>query len=452
MQSDPTRAIRFDPYRRAATAELKAAIGRLRAALETHEAQLGVRTRSRRGVDQRAWEAAIEALACNLLVNAMVAPERALAVPRSNAVMGAQSRYKPLVYGKHFTDLLDLMERAEVGLIRQLTTGYRFSAEAKGATTYEPTTALASLLPLGRTEWSSFTRDEEREPLVLKAPKQKASRGTKRGGGDGEEDESDHEELAIGRIDYEDTAQTRRLRKQVQSINAALMAADVTLDMTAVCEPIDENGTFIDPTRRCLTRVFNNGDWRHGGRLFGGFWMSMRRRDRFAAIRIKGERIAEVDYGQLFPRLAYAKADAPPPPGDLYGAEDDPMRRKGLKKLLNALLFTNGKLTHWPKDTSCFFGESAKLRDVIADIESRHAPVAHLFGSRVGFELMWTESNMAVEMLPILARNKRPALPLHDAFITAASDAEFTKDLMASTFKLYTGVEGVVEIKWGEAD
>jgi hypothetical protein len=41
--------------------------------------------------------------------------------------------------------------------------------------------------------------------------------------------------------------------------------------------------------------------------------MNMPREDRFRLIRIGGERIANVDYGQLFPRLAYVRAQAAQP-------------------------------------------------------------------------------------------------------------------------------------------
>ena len=106
-----------------------------------------------------------------------------------------------------------------------------------------------------------------------------------------------------------------------------------------------EDGQPIDPTRRSVRRIFNNGSWYEGGRLFDGFWETMRRDDRFQFIRIcternpEGERIANIDFSQLFPTLAYHKIGRAPPEGDLYDIVGDGSSREGWKKLVNAMLF-----------------------------------------------------------------------------------------------------------------
>jgi hypothetical protein len=56
----------FDPQRRAATPELKAAIKSLIAYLEQREADLKLRKRARREADRQSLHLAIEAIACNL--------------------------------------------------------------------------------------------------------------------------------------------------------------------------------------------------------------------------------------------------------------------------------------------------------------------------------------------------------------------------------------------------
>ena len=73
-----------------------------------------------------------------------------------------------------------------------------------------------------------------------------------------------------------------------------------------------------------VRRIFNNGSWQEDGRLFDGFWETMRRPDRFRLMRIctrahpEGERIANVDFSHLFPRLAYQLCKREAPQGDLY--------------------------------------------------------------------------------------------------------------------------------------
>ncbi len=61
-----------------------------------------------------------------------------------------------------------------------------------------------------------------------------------------------------------------------------------------------------------ITRRFD-----HHGRLYGGFWINMRKADRWH-LRIGGERITILDYGQSFTRMLYARAGTEPPEGDLY--------------------------------------------------------------------------------------------------------------------------------------
>ena len=56
----------FDPQRRAASAELRAAIKSLTAFLEDREADLRLRKRARKEADRRSFRLAVEVIACNL--------------------------------------------------------------------------------------------------------------------------------------------------------------------------------------------------------------------------------------------------------------------------------------------------------------------------------------------------------------------------------------------------
>jgi len=62
------RPVRFDPQRRAARPDLKAAIKTFARHLESEEGRLEIRSRARRDLDRRNFRLAVEALACNLLV------------------------------------------------------------------------------------------------------------------------------------------------------------------------------------------------------------------------------------------------------------------------------------------------------------------------------------------------------------------------------------------------
>jgi hypothetical protein len=66
----------------------------------------------------------------------------------------------------------------------------------------------------------------------------------------------------------------------------------------------------------------------------------MRRDDRFRFLRIctkanpDGEHIANVDFSQLFPTLAYHKVGTAPPDRDFYDIVGDDSSREGWKKLV----------------------------------------------------------------------------------------------------------------------
>lgn len=214
---------------------------------------------------------------------------------------------------------------------------------------------------------------------------------------------------------------------------------------------LGKDGNLVVLHRRSLRRIFNNGNWQHGGRLAGGFWMSMARAERFKRIRLDGERIADVDYGQLFPRLAYVRAQAEQPEGDIYDVAGDETGRDGWKMLLNALLFKGGRLGNWPKGARQHFPEETKLRDAIEMLGQKHAPIAHLFGRGLGFQLMRIESDILISVVSHLFKQGITVLPLHDAVLVARSHAENAKQAMQDEFTHRTGSRcAIVSVDFGK--
>jgi hypothetical protein len=82
--------------------------------------------------------------------------------------------------------------------------------------------------------------------------------------------------------------------------------------------------------------------------------------------------------------------------GRRHANPGDAASRKGWKTLISALLFADGPTTRWPEDTSSVFAPGTKLADAVALIRKAHAPIAHLFGSGIGFKLMLMESEILV--------------------------------------------------------
>lgn len=412
------KPVRYDPKRRAAWPDLRASIEAFARYLEAEERRLEIRTRARRDIDRRNFRLAVEAIACNVLVTAMVAPDAMLSVPRSHDAIWSKGRYRDPVFGQHFLDTLDLM--AKLNLVREITRGYRYSRAARQSTTVRAKQALSRHLPLGSTDRNAFRHDEELEVIVLKPEKD--------------------DDGSASPLDYEDTRNTKRWRREMRAINAWLVAAPITvIEDKQRAVRLDRNGQPIEPYRRTLRRVFNNEDWHAGGRLYDGFWMTMERAERFRTIKIAGEEIANVDYSSLFPRLAYARARAEQPGGDLYDVTGDGTCRDGWKVLISAMLFARRPLGGWPTDARREFPSGMKLRDAVEAIKRKHAPIAKLFEQGLGFQLMRNESDLLVSAVTALFKNGITALPLHDSVLVARSHAETAKTFMEQEFMHRTG-------------
>ncbi len=407
----------FDPQYRARSPELKNSIRAFAKHLSETELSEGLRARARTDTARRKFFESLEAIACNLLLLSLMSDDVALAVPRSHGFIWGKGRYSNPVYGKHFLDSIDLL--AKLGLLRKISTGYRRSATVKAPSLIVPTKRMAKFLSLQSFDVNALKRLDEPEVLILKTGK-------------------DEEGQSVP-IDYRDTARTKLMRAQVKRINKWLRNASINILDGGGGVHLGKDGQVVVVHRRSLRRIFNNSIWQNGGRLAGGFWMSMSRSERFERIRLDGERIADVDYRQLFPRLAYVRAQAEQPEGDIYDVAGDGSGRDGWKMLLNAMLFADGPLGNWPKGAREHFPAGVKLRDAIDMLKRKHAPIAHLFGTGLGFELMRHESDMLISIMTHLFKNGVTALPLHDAVLVAHTHAETAKQLMQDEFTLRTG-------------
>lgn len=406
--------MRFDSQLRARTSELQDAIKGFTRHLIAEEDKLGLRSRTRKDEDRRKFAITVEAVTCNLLLLGLLRGDVALAVPLDSNMMWGANRYRNPVYGQHFLSLLELMERLK--LLKRIRTGFRVSNTLKALSLVEATTGLGKYFPNVTPE--SFRREQEPEILVLKAGK------------------DDDNKAAL--VNYTDGQKTRRLRNQVKRLNEWLLKADIELANARSSIRLGKDGEVIAIYRRTLRRTFNNKSWQQGGRLSGGFWMTMPRADRFRQIRVSGKPVADVDYQQLFPRLAYARVQAPQPIGDLYDVMGDGTGRDGWKLLLNALLFARGTLRRWPRDCSPLL-PGLNLRQAVALLTEKHQPIAHLFGTGIGFELMFMESEMLITVVTHLFEKGITALPLHDAVLVAKPHAKAAKAAMEYVFRLHTG-------------
>lgn len=418
--------LQFDPLARANDKLLAIEIAEFIELLLASEQKLKIRERTRRPTDHGNFAIAVEALVCNLLLSSQ-ANNAALAVPRSHRMMWGKSRHRNVVYGEHFVGLLDLLSKLR--FVSELTRGYRINNTLRQPTTIKPTKKFLGRFSLSEVRANWLKQAEEPDVLLLKSSKDA--------------------EGASSLIDYEETAATIKLRKEVRDINAFLATARISLSTQDGKPLVDRDRNVIGGHQRSIRRIFNNGNWNDGGRLFGGFWMNMERGQRFTSIRIDGERVANVDFNALFPRLAYTLVKARPPRDDLYEYKVVSAEREGWKKLTNALLFATKQMKGWPNETKRHFSEEVKLSMAIESIKEKHAPIAALFEQGVGYHLMRIESDLLIKILARLRAENIVALPLHDSVLVAKKFAARAKKLMEAEFKRHTGSTASVTIDTG---
>ncbi|QLH73978.1 hypothetical protein HZF03_22760 [Rhodopseudomonas palustris] len=415
----------FDPQFRAGTDDLAAAVKLVADLLIEYELASGIRKRARKLPDKRKFYVAVEALACNLLLLKATEGDAKLAVPRSHDFLSQKGRNANPVYGQHFIQAVDMM--AELELIKKDATGFRHSDRHKMPSLISGALRLPDYLPLDPPDWRSVKRIDDPALIIKKEGKDEDGRAPA--------------------VDFNETARTKQWTRQIGCINRFLQNAQIEIAGGPDQLALGKDGQIVAPFRRSLRRIFNNGKWGHGGRLAGGFWMSMERGER-KRIRIEGEPIAEVDYRQLFPRLAYVRAQAEQPDGDIYDVQGDKTGRDGWKKLMNALLFADGPLKNWPKETLQQFPVGTKLRDAIEMLCQKHRPIAPLFGTGLGFELMRAESDIIIDVTTQLFKQGITALPLHDAVLVAESRAVAAQKVMQDEFERRAGCGcAIVKIK-----
>lgn len=233
-------------------------------------------------------------------------------------------------------------------------------------------------------------------------------------------------------IDYRDTPQSKRYRREMQMINRCLAKADIKLLKA------DGSGPDPQPAWR-LTRRFSTAapdalpqPFDLHGRLYPrpDWWLSGLERDQRHRLRINGEPPAYLDFSNMHARLAYAEAGIAPPPGDLYRVPGFEDHREGVKKAFAAMLAKRSTRRQFSADTMALFPTGATAAVIVDAIMAQHPGIAHLLGTDRSIRYMFLDSTIMVAVLLRLAGLCIPALPLHDGLLAPRSAADAAKAVM----------------------
>lgn len=411
----------FEPYRISQTEAAKALVGNVTQRIEAEEQTLGLRKRARRPADRESFTATVSAVTSDLAYHYLTG-HSAVAITRSHSILGKRSRYRPPAYGKTLPDLLDLMARPAVGLLVQRV-GERGPLAAGGKrTTISAGPVLRRLIKELRLSPVDFGVASSSETIFLKR---------------GKEDRWDQAVL----VDYADTPLTDRYRHEMSEINEWLAVADISL----TGRPSD--GSVIDLGRRRLRRSFTQESFESGGRLFGGFWMDMRREDRQRLIEIGGEPVIGLDYGQLAPRVVYGLSSQTPPSSDIYAIPRLIAYREGIKKFMNAMLFAPKPLERKPQGTRKLLPKNYSAKEITQAINDAHPAIAHQFHTGIGHRVQFIESSILVDALLRLKASGIVALPIHDAILIPLSAQNLAHRVMSEVFHEAVGIPAIVKVE-----
>lgn len=408
----------FFPYRCAKSDNVRAIIQDVLTQVQNFELHDKLRKRRRREADQVSFEATISAIICDLIHLHLTHPDRLLAITRSNQILGSKGRYRPAAYGKALPVILDRLASPEMNFIK-MSVGNQNPFGPARQTAINASKRLTSRITQHEVTLDDLGALDGDEIIILKRAK---------------EDRWDEAE----KIEYEDTPQTHRYRKTLRTINQWLDTADISFD-----EAVRED-RLVDVHDRRLRRYFTNGSFESGGRLFGGFWQQLKKRERLMGLRIDGDEVVSLDYSQMAPRILYGMAGKQPPARDAYDLDTEKMPRQGVKKIFGSLLFTNKPLARMPKGTRELFDISVGVRDVVERIEAHHPDIRHLFGVGIGHRQQLIESEILIDVLMALKDRNIVALPIHDAVVIAGSRAPDTRRVMEEVFQSHTGIGGLV--------
>lgn len=410
----------FNPWRVPVTAAAREFVKKIIHDVEAFEQAQKLRQRKRRPADQETFRATLSALVCDLAHAILSDAEAGFVVSRSFQELGRKSRYRAPALNKTFPGLLDMLGAPELAIIRQDIGFQRFQKPGQ-RTRVLPGTGFRERFGRVALQFEDL-REDRAEVVILKAEKE------------GHWD--------TGRlVEYTDTPAISRLRADVRRINNFLRDADLNFDEGEVELPRP-----LDLTNRQLKRIFNNGRFDSGGRLFGGFWQPLSKKHRLAGLTIDEEAVAELDFGQVSLRTLYGLEGKPAPAGDLYaipGLED---WRAGTKLFINALLFTEGPRTRKPQGTKTILPRRVSAEELIRRISEFHAPVAHHFGTEVGHYLQFIESEVMMGVLLALMDEGIVALPIHDAVMAPSSRSDRVLQVMKEVFEERVGAEAMISV------
>jgi len=363
----------------------------------------------------------------SLVANAYVAitDDRAeLIVPKNKRFFPARSRYRPPQVTYHSV-IAALEAMACAGLIHEelgsgqhrVTCGYHGDYKCvREATRVRPGQYLVGrLVPLLAIPAAELVRwRNDTEVIHLRAKKEVKGKGSSK------------------QVPYDDTPMTNAFRVEVRRINQHLKAHPCHYGGSHRVNLIDDH----------VVRIFNNGDWLQGGRLYGYWPMNLPKSERHY-LSIDGEPLADLDFGSCFVALlhVYDGTEFDPDAPDPFMIEGYEPQRELIKQCAYAILNAPHRIKNYPEKISQEDGSRPSMPwRMMEEVVFTHVPLFEAYAyTALGLKLMRLESDILIRVLLDLIERGIGFIPMHDGIMVPQSKKQVTHNLMLRHYHALTG-------------
>lgn len=206
----------------------------------------------------------------------------------------------------------------------------------------------------------------------------------------------------------------------------------------------------LDLSRKRVYRVFNNSDWKQGGRIYGAWWHGCPKELRKYIV-INGSPVVELDYSSIHVLLLYAHLGENflDEGSDAYEGHDF---RSAMKVVMMSAINAKPsdkadgdtraiqatwdtlikKHNHMRKEHGIDSHES--LYTMLEAIKERHPRIAKFLASGEGIKLQKEDSDIAIDIINQHTKMNVPILSIHDSFIVPYWHEPFTRDIMNQAY------------------
>lgn len=164
-------------------------------------------------------------------------------------------------------------------------------------------------------------------------------------------------------------------------------------------------------------------------------------------LQVNGEELADADFVGMFVSLASLRAGAGLPTGDPYEVPGLEEHRDAAKLGLLSLLSRSSDMQRLSPELKAALPEGWTAKRLADAMAARHPRIAHLFGTDIGIDLMFAESQILVALLLRLGEQGVPGLGMHDGLLVPTSGQDIALDAMQAVSREITGTALPVKAK-----